>query len=556
MGDTKSFLPLGGAAQADNEGHRLDYLRRDQHDPVIGTRQSASEMLAAGVVAGAGGLVLEGILAAVKGVACWGVSSYAPTFGCTAASGLFWTYTAAIPVLAIGYLGVAIWSRIQRTRAETLRARVTRDRFSNPIDSLAVVRKTAEMNLHELLLATQAEIQMAPYKVLPAGLDALNVSSSNTNNAAKADAAALPDNAQPLAIVPVGAWLSWLTDEMVPHLLLIGKTRSGKSTLADIVLNFRAERGDKICILDPHWSTQDKRGDKKWGGLQPMAKNVNEIVVVLKQLKVEFEDRKRRMQLPAGDPDFTPEMCFEPITILIDEVPELVTELSANPALKSLWGETVKIFGSGGAKVNMNVMLLSQSPNIEDVGMNAKMRENFCTIAMANLAKPFVDNYERDRKRREELTGLITKHSRSDMKPAQLPAAAEYGGVVHVLSRDGILDHRVTTIDADVWDGVAIPRAIAPAATDSLLQGLLAQDAMRYGTMETAKTPENGFSAHSIAHSIVHSEVSDDDTARELALELFAMGMTQREVGERVRGRGLKIDQNELPTLQRKALGK
>ena len=34
------------------------------------------------------------------------------------------------------------------------------------------------------------------------------------------------------SLVLVDAWLPWLTDEMSPHLLLIGKTRSGKSTLA------------------------------------------------------------------------------------------------------------------------------------------------------------------------------------------------------------------------------------------------------------------------------------------------------------------------------------
>jgi hypothetical protein len=161
--------------------------------------------------------------------------------------------------------------------------------------------------------------------------------------------------------------------------------------------------------------------------------------------------RKRRMQLPASDPAFTPEMCFEPITILIDEVPEVVSELAGNKDYKSLWSETVKIFGSGGAKVNMNVLLLSQSPNIEDVGMNAKMRENFTTIALANMAKPFIDNYERDKSRREELAAALVAAGKLGMKPAMLPAAAEYGGDVQVLSRDGILEYRETSINANVW---------------------------------------------------------------------------------------------------------
>ena len=255
-------------------------------------------------------------------------------------------------------------------------------------------------------------------------------------------------------IVLVDAWLTWLTDEMSPHLLLIGKTRSGKSTLADIILAFRARRGDRIAILDPHWSTQDKYGNKKWGGIAPMARTVAELKAVLRALKAEYDERKRRMALPASDPQFTPEGCFPPLTILIDEVPEVVTELAALPKADrdyGIWGETVKIFGSGGAKVNMSVILLSQSPNVEDVGINGKMRENFTTIALANMARPFIDRYETDKARKPRLFGLMAQATREGMKPAELPAAAEYSGECKVLSRDGILSHRATAIDADVW---------------------------------------------------------------------------------------------------------
>lgn len=263
-------------------------------------------------------------------------------------------------------------------------------------------------------------------------------------------------------IVLVESWLPWLTDEMSPHLLLIGKTRSGKSTLADIILAFRARRGDQVAILDPHWSTQDKYGNRKWGSIAPMARTVAELRAALRLLKAEYDDRKRRMALPASDPQFTPEGCFAPLTILIDEVPEVVTELAAVPKSDrdhGIWGETVKIFGSGGAKVNMSVILLSQSPNVEDVGINGKMRENFTTIALANMARPFIERYEADKTRKPRLFALMAGATREGMKPAELPAAAEYSGECKVLSRDGILDHRVTTIAAEVWQS---PRQIEP----------------------------------------------------------------------------------------------
>lgn len=271
--------------------------------------------------------------------------------------------------------------------------------------------------------------------------------------------------AQP-EIVLVNAWLPWLTDEMSPHLLLIGKTRSGKSTLADIILAFRARRGDQIAILDPHWSTQDKHGNKKWGGIAPMARTVPELRAALRALKAEYDERKRRMALPAADPQFTPEGCFPPLTILIDEVPEVVTDLDALPKGhrdRGIWGETVKIFGSGGAKVNISVILLSQSPNIEDVGINGKMRENFTTIALANMARPFIEQYEADKARKPRLFALMAQATREGMKPAELPAAAEYSGECKVLSRDGILSHRATTIDAEVW---STPRQLAEPSAE------------------------------------------------------------------------------------------
>ena len=267
------------------------------------------------------------------------------------------------------------------------------------------------------------------------------------------------------SLVLVDAWLPWLTDEMSPHLLLIGKTRSGKSTLADIILAFRARRGDRIAILDPHWSTQDKYGNKKWGGIAPMARTVPELKAALRALKAEYDERKRRMAVPASDPQFTPEGCFPPLTILIDEVPEVVTELAALPKADrdyGIWGETVKIFGSGGAKVNISVILLSQSPNVEDIGINGKMRENFTTIALANMARPFVDRYA-DKSTKPQLYALLASATREGMKPAELPAAAEYSGECKVLSRDGILTHRAATIDAEVW---STPRQLVEPAPE------------------------------------------------------------------------------------------
>ncbi len=317
-------------------------------------------------------------------------------------------------------------------------------------------------------------------------------------------------DAQP-ELIQVDAWLPWLTDEMSPHLLLIGKTRTGKSTLADIILAFRARRGDAIAILDPHWSTQDKYGNRKWGGIAPMARTVPELRSALRALKAEYEERKRRMALPASDPQFTPEGCFAPLTILIDEVPEVVTELAAIPKAHldhGIWGETVKIFGSGGAKVNMSVILLSQSPNVEDIGINGKMRENFVTIALANMARPFIDRYA-SKSTKPQLYLLLGRATREGMLPAELPAAAEYSGECKVLSRDGILNHRVTTIDAAVWSA---PRQLAEPPATEYARASVAHSQPSATLRASVETPATPAQQDSLTR--YHSMKFTDDVAR------------------------------------------
>lgn len=390
-----------------------------------------------------------------KALYCWGGDNYATCHSIDAVEP--WLILVG---MLVG-LGVMVYTTVIHTtadigikRAYAKRAGTTYTRFGDPLplDAYDKVDPTTVLGLiaQQYGLSTQLEAKIAPYKQLQS---VNNYSPSvNLSNQGKGDTAqtqaALEDGG---GLVSPDAWLPWLTDVMYPHLLLIGKTRSGKSTLADIVLKYRAERGDKIAILDPHWSTQDKHGNRKWGGIEPMAVDTTGLAGALKLLKSEYDDRKRRMQLPADDPRFIPEGCFEPLTILIDEVPEVVAELAVSKLTDKIWGETVKIFGSGGAKVNINVILLSQSPNVEDVGINGKMRENFTAIALGNMARQFIIQSVRDREAQERLLSLLSGGSKAGMSPAQTPAAAEYGGEVQVLSRDGVLQYRSPVIDAEVW---------------------------------------------------------------------------------------------------------
>lgn len=383
-----------------------------------------------------------------------------------------------LPVVAAA---VTVWQHIKNTQADLRqkRAVATRtglvlDRFGNqaPADLFDRMHPAAMLDYLERRYAMDVALkrETAPYEKYW-GVNSLSEGSVTSTTSTQA-AGLLTDGGVTPAPVPLSEWLPWLTNDAYPHLLLVGRTRSGKSTLADIALSLRAARGDKIVVLDPHWSTQDAHGNRKWGGIEPAATDIDGIIKVLKALKAEYEDRKRRMKLPADNPEFVPELCFEPVSVLLDEANEVYDELERR-GLKDLWAETIRTFGSGGAKVNLELMLLAQSPNVAELGLSGPMRSNFTTFALSNTARPFIiNNASKDESK--DLLALLDGASKPGLKPSQLPAAAEYGGRVMVLSRDGILNHRQAHISAELWRPTTADGRLD--GCDDLLESLLAEE--------------------------------------------------------------------------------
>ena len=132
MADTKTIMPLGAATQLDNAENRLDYIRSDQYDKPIAAKISAAEIKAIGLVIGAFGPGLLGLLAIVQWFSCYG-QAYDLTTGCKLASGLLWGYLIVGVFLALASATALLWGRVARVRAETARANITRDRYSNPV---------------------------------------------------------------------------------------------------------------------------------------------------------------------------------------------------------------------------------------------------------------------------------------------------------------------------------------------------------------------------------------------------------------------------------------
>src|SRR5690349_17740492 len=116
MSDNKTFLPLGAAAQADNEPHRHDYIRYDQQEPTVNTRMSAADRYALAWTSIASVIAAFALLWIIKLVACWGVTTFAPTAGCTLATGLFWFVPIALACGVVIVPVVAVWRHVRLTQ--------------------------------------------------------------------------------------------------------------------------------------------------------------------------------------------------------------------------------------------------------------------------------------------------------------------------------------------------------------------------------------------------------------------------------------------------------
>jgi hypothetical protein len=457
-----NITKLGEAAQADHELPFEERLGRNvvEADPWYRPRAlRGPEILALGLVSGAGWAGMLAILTLARLVLGWG-GCY--TAECSAALWLWWVWLASPAVVLPLGIGALVWGHVARVKAEAARVAVTRDRYGNPVSAESVLRQAPAEQWAALRLATEAEIAVAPHRVYR-GVDALTV-----QHAAAQLAAAQQQAPAPAVIVESATeWLGWLSER--PHLMLAAETGGGKSVLAGVVVAQRAAmRGDEVAILDPHWSpmvlADEGRLVPKWGGVPPAAQSHAEIRGALIKLRSLYDARLEALR--AGE---IIEGCFPWLTVVIDEVPEVVKALKGlDPRGVDTWGATTEVLGSGARKVNINVILLTQSPLVEDIGMNSAMRKNFYRIALATDECRRLISEEPDKPRRDALLEAL--------RGRPFPAALERKGEVWVVNRTGLLDMLPERITAPAWQPSASAEAPqapseAPQRTDGRTDG-------------------------------------------------------------------------------------
>lgn len=167
--------------------------------------------------------------------------------------------------------------------------------------------------------------------------------------------------------IPMRVWVPDLVnDETTIHILEVGPTKIGKTTLAKLLVQSRVESGHRIVVLDPD-SALDTWGDLVvFGG----GDDFKTIDLVLQKLLDEFQERgKKRSQSQERD------ARFQPITVVIDEIPALQAQCP-------FWPTFFEEIGSRGRKRQIHLILLTQSSTVASLGIDGKgqLRENFTKV--------------------------------------------------------------------------------------------------------------------------------------------------------------------------------
>lgn len=332
---------------------------------------------------------------------------------------LIWTVYAVLLTLIVLWLITWYGERQARVAASHNEARqlaVRPNRYGDA-EPLALyeqpIGEAVQFFMARYLAATQLETAIAPHKRY-SGVETLN---EGAHTEIKTDLGP-PQLAAPEAasgLVPPDTYLPWLLE--LHHAMIAGGTGTGKTTLARVVLGERLRMGYSGLVVDPK--------GKEWYGLPVVGggRRFADILGTLDAVRAEMDRRFEAYGRGVRD--------FEPLVVLVDEVPDIMEACRdiRRRVVDGRWQLFVKQLGSLAREVQISVILLTQSPLVEDIGMNSAMRKNFTRVALGDEA-PALINEERDVERRRTL--------REQLKGQAYPAALYRRGEVHLLDTSAI----------------------------------------------------------------------------------------------------------------------
>lgn len=328
-------------------------------------------------------------------------------------------------VLGVTVVCIRVWTRARYDNATANKANLVLNRYGDnePADLWDRLSNDGMLSLLETRYASAAgvELRNAPYKIYR-GVNSLSFG----GNTIESNERLLEAPQDVLKPVPSNEWLLWLNER--PHILFGASTGEGKTTTAKAVLNMRIARGDQLFIIDPH--SDDWYGLPVRGGGENWVDVAEAIFAVYQEY--ELRQQLRHMHLLQHGEAMTVE-AHQAITVLLDEA--YLTCLHLNTGTRkgtiNYWQMLTEVLGSGARKVNISVILLSQTTNVEDIDLSGPMRRNFARVALdAGAIKLMIVQEEKEAAHRQALYESLIG--------MQYPATTVIDSRVVLLDRTGL----------------------------------------------------------------------------------------------------------------------
>ena len=163
---------------------------------------------------------------------------------------------------------------------------------------------------------------------------------------------------EPFERLPLDRTLLRLLEEQ--SLLVLGPKGSGKTTLGRALLNTVISRRWPVAIIDPHAKKNPwPAGVPTYGSGMNYAEADAALLAVYELMRERYNSDEEH----------------EHVYVFIDEVPSLQEECAA-------WGQYAARLLREARKVNIHLVVLSQSYLVSDLGLNTNTRSNFTVLAL------------------------------------------------------------------------------------------------------------------------------------------------------------------------------
>jgi hypothetical protein len=152
-----------------------------------------------------------------------------------------------------------------------------------------------------------------------------------------------------------------------PHLMILGETGSGKSTICKYLVS---QVNAPCLIIDPHASPTDWRGFVVTGSGRNYGDIATEFERLAQLMQIRYEARDKGISQ------------FEPLIVIIDEFPAIASSLGKSAT------DTVKLLAREARKVQIRICLLSQGAEVKTLGLEGEgsIRECFAMLRLGNFA--------------------------------------------------------------------------------------------------------------------------------------------------------------------------